>query len=194
MRPFFEALANELPIWRDFWLVCLFTGARGGNVASMAWRELDLTQSLWFIPGEKMKNGKPQVVALVPPVLAILKSREVGRGSEYVFNRANAHIIDPRKSWARVVKRSGLENLRPHDLRRSLGSWQALAGASMAIIGASLGHRDLKSTQVYARLQTDPVRQSITGAVQAMEAAGNVIDVVAPKKPRKGKSSPAKET
>ena len=32
MRPFFEAVKSEPPLWRDFWLLCLFTGARRGNV------------------------------------------------------------------------------------------------------------------------------------------------------------------
>jgi integrase len=63
-------------------------------------------------------------------------------------------------------------NLRMHDLRRSLGSWQATAGASLAIIGASLGHADLKSTQVYARLQLDTIRQSVDSAAAAMLTAG----------------------
>jgi hypothetical protein len=61
-----------------------------------------------------------------------------------------------------------------HDLRRSLGSWQAALGASLSIIGKSLGHNDLKSTQVYARLQLDQVRASVTAAGQAMLEAGEM--------------------
>jgi len=69
-------------------------------------------------------------------------------------------------------KAAGLTNLRPHDPRRSLGPWQAIAGSSLQIIGASLGHGDHKSTQVYSRLLMDPVRVSVSGAVQAMLTAG----------------------
>ena len=88
---------------------------------------------------------------------------------------ATGHIVDPRKSWARVMKRSGIEDLRPHDLRRSLGSWQAIAGASLPIIGASLGHKDPKATAVYARLQLDPVRRSVDEAVDSMVKAGGLL-------------------
>lgn len=66
-----------------------------------------------------------------------------------------------------------LTDLRIHDLRRTLGSWQAKTGASMAIIGKSLNHKTHQATAIYARLDLDPVRQSVETATQAMlEAAG----------------------
>lgn len=66
-----------------------------------------------------------------------------------------------------------MTDLRIHDLRRTLGSWQAKAGTSMLIIGKSLNHKSLQSTAIYARLDLDPVRQSVDKATQAMlEAAG----------------------
>ncbi|MGQ7959055.1 tyrosine-type recombinase/integrase [Pseudomonas sp. SP16.1] len=66
-----------------------------------------------------------------------------------------------------------MSDLRIHDLRRTLGSWQAKTGASMAIIGKSLNHKTHQATAIYARLDLDPVRQSVNTATQAMlEAAG----------------------
>ena len=62
----------------------------------------------------------------------------------------------------------GLMDLRIHDIRRTFGSYQILTGASMPIVGKSLGHKSLKSTQVYARLNLDPVRSSIEKATEAM--------------------------
>ncbi|MBT8766293.1 tyrosine-type recombinase/integrase [Metapseudomonas boanensis] len=66
-----------------------------------------------------------------------------------------------------------MTDLRIHDLRRTLGSWQAKTGASMAIIGKSLNHKTHQATAIYARLDLDPVRQSVETATLAMlEAAG----------------------
>lgn len=66
-----------------------------------------------------------------------------------------------------------MTDLRIHDLRRTLGSWQAKTGASMVIIGKSLNHKTHQATAIYARLDLDPVRQSVETATQAMlEAAG----------------------
>ncbi|MFD2405933.1 tyrosine-type recombinase/integrase [Azorhizophilus paspali] len=66
-----------------------------------------------------------------------------------------------------------MTDLRIHDLRRTLGSWQAKTGASLAIIGKSLNHKTHQATAIYARLDLDPVRQSVETATKAMlEAAG----------------------
>jgi integrase len=55
-------------------------------------------------------------------------------------------------------------NLRPHDLRRTLGSYQAINGASLTIIGRSLNHKNVATTAIYARLNLDPVRESVNRA------------------------------
>jgi integrase len=174
MRAFFDALADAGEPWHDLFQLSLFTGARYGNVASMRWDEVDFDRMTWTIPAAKAKADRPIVIALPPPAIAILQGRLGLTGaSPYVFavNGTANHVRSPWKAWDRVRAASGLENIRIHDLRRSLGSWQAVAGASLAIIGASLGHADLKSTQTYARLTMEPVRQSVDSAVAAMLAA-----------------------
>jgi len=65
-----------------------------------------------------------------------------------------------------------MTDIRIHDLRRTLGSWQAKTGASLVVIGKSLNHKTTQSTRIYARLDDDPVRQSVNTATAAMMAAG----------------------
>jgi integrase len=61
-----------------------------------------------------------------------------------------------------------LKDLRIHDLRRTLGSWQAINGSSLQVIGKSLNHKSLKSTAIYARVDLDPVRESVNRATAAI--------------------------
>lgn len=72
------------------------------------------------------------------------------------------------------TSRTRISDLRIHDLRRSLGSWQAKTGASLAIIGKSLSHKTAQATAIYARLDLDPVRESVERATSAMLAAAGV--------------------
>ena len=81
-----------------------------------------------------------------------------------------------------------MTDLRIHDLRRTLGSWQAKTGASLAIIGKSLNHKTHQATAIYARLDLDPVRQSVNTATQAMLEAAGV------KRPAEVVKLPAKRT
>jgi hypothetical protein len=55
-----------------------------------------------------------------------------------------------------------------------LGSWQAKTGAFLAIVGKSLNHKSPSTTAIYARLDLDPVRESVERATGAMLAAGGL--------------------
>lgn len=178
MTAFFDALAQIGEPWEDFFRLCLFTGARRANVQSMEWGEIDFDRMVWTVPASKSKNKRTLLVPLSPPAIIILKNRlSFATSSPFVFASHGKHgyLAAPKWPWEKVRILSGLTDLRIHDLRRSLGSWQATAGASLSIIGASLGHADLKSTQVYARLQMDPVRLSVESAVESMRKAGGLV-------------------
>ncbi len=164
---FFEALAQEENnSARDYMLISLLTGARKSNVLAMRWADIHFEAEEWRIP--ETKNGDPHTVPLSAPALEILKERpQVG---EYVFpgHGASGHLADPKKAWQRILKHAGIEDLRLHDLRRTLGSWMAMSGATTAMIGKTLAHKSLHTTQIYERLDLDPVRLSIERATAAM--------------------------
>jgi integrase len=172
MPKFFQALNDEPnETLRDFFAVSLLTGARRGNVLAMLWAEVNLERGTWLIP--RIKNEDRMTVVLPPQAVEILRRRHDERnGSPYVFpsHGATKHLASPKTAWARLLKRAGIADLRMHDLRRSLGSWQAIHGASLPIIGKSLGHRNQATTAVYARMDLDPVRVSVNRAVDAMYA------------------------
>jgi integrase len=151
---------------RDFFLMCLYTGARCGNVLSMKWEDIDFSINEWRIPDTK--NGEPVRIPLIEEALEILRDRSWIKESSmpWVFpgHGKSGHLEEPKAAWKRILDRAGLKNLRIHDLRRTLGSYQAIAGASLTIIGKSLGHKSPQSTAIYARLSNDPVRASMTSA------------------------------
>jgi integrase len=174
LQRFFEAVNSVSPTMRDYFLVSLFTGVRRSNVMAMRWNEVDLDRAEWRIP--ETKNGKPQRQPLVPEVAAILMERAKERTPNgiYVFpseDSASGHIEEPKKAFAKVLAVAGLENLRLHDLRRTLGSYQAMNGDSLLIISKTLGHTNVnaKSTEVYTRLHQDPIRDSLQRAVSKMK-------------------------
>lgn len=66
-----------------------------------------------------------------------------------------------------------IENFTFHDLRRTLGSWQVMTGASLPVVGKSLNHKSPQATAIYARLQLEPVRESVEKATETMLSLGN---------------------
>lgn len=170
MKRFLAALdAEPCEAIRDYLYISLFTGARRGNVQAMRWQDIDFDAAQWLIP--VTKNGKAHIVPLVRQAVEILQQRKRATNSEWVFPSAKSksgHLENPCCVWADVLKRAEIQNLRIHDLRRTLGSWQAALGANSYIIGKSLGHTSQQATAIYARLDLNPVRDSLNKAVQAM--------------------------
>ncbi len=179
---FFEAV-NEEPseMNRDFILLLLFTGARKSNVLSMAWKDISLDLRVWNIPAEKSKNATAYTVPLVKAALEILKKRkEETLDSPWVFpsESKTGHLQEPKRAWERVLKASEIEDLRMHDLRRTLGSWMAITGASLLTISYALGHKlsSLSVTAVYARASVEPIRIAMEAAVQAMLRKSGILE------------------
>lgn len=162
--------AIEASPQRDLFLLALLTGARRSNLQAMRWEDLNLREGVWTLTGKVSKNRETLRLILDRKSVAILRLRRMKRPPNcvWVFNSDKSktgHLVEPKRAWRNVLAAAGLkENLRFHDLRRTLGSYQARQGASLPIIGKSLGHKSLQATQIYSRLDLDPVRQSVTGA------------------------------
>ncbi len=162
---FFNALDDEMnQDMKDYIWMSILTGARKSNVLSMQWDAINFERKEWLI--EDSKNGTPYTVPLVDAVIEILEARKRFKVNPYVFHGRGekGHMVEPKRAWKRILERAEIKNLRLHDLRRTLGSYQAATGTSLNIIGKSLGQKSLTATQIYARLDLDPLRDSINKA------------------------------
>jgi len=110
------------------------------------------TLSFWSLE-EKLSALIQKKVQTLPP------DHDIGSLYTSVENEANNQ---------KLSLPTGLMDIRIHDIRRTFGSYQAISGASLQIIGKSLGHKSQQSTQIYSRLHNDPVRASIDTATEAM--------------------------
>ena len=94
---------------------------------------------------------------------------------------ARENLAAAEKSLHEAAARAGLKpedfsmlDLKIHDLRRSLASWQARAGASLLLIGGALGHKNQSTTAIYARLQQDHIREGMAAGVSLMLATAGL--------------------
>lgn len=176
---FFQALNDEPNTTiRDYIFISLVTGARRANVQAMQWAEINFDRATWKIP--RTKNEDEVTIALTDAALRVLHARKAEATGAWVFpgDSASGHLQEPKTCWKRILKRAGIGDLRLHDLRRTFGAYQACNGSSLPIIGASLGHRSVSATQIYARLNLDPVRASVSKAVDKMLLAGGVAGLL----------------
>ena len=68
-----------------------------------------------------------------------------------------------------VRDRMNIYDIQMHDLRRTLGSYMAISGISLPIIGKALNDKSQVSTAIYTRLSNDPVLEAVNLAHSLME-------------------------
>ncbi|WP_420430987.1 tyrosine-type recombinase/integrase [Hyphobacterium sp.] len=136
----------------------ILTGARKGEIISLEWREVDLERRT--IAKKDTKTGR-RAVPISKPVVDILSGLERQEGSSFVFPaaRGDSHFQGLTKEWLQIRKRAGLEDVRIHDLRHTFASISIMNGVPIAVLSKLLGHASITTTERYAHLSNDPVRQ-----------------------------------
>lgn len=157
-----QAIEEEAnPYARAAFKCYLFTGMRRNELLGLRWKDVDFERKEIRI--EDTKAGRSHVVPLSAPAEAVLRDLPRQIGNAYVFAgaRPGRPLVNVAKPWKRIRERAGLEDVRLHDLRRTVGSWLATSGASLPLIGKVLNHSNASTTQVYARLAEDAPRAAL---------------------------------
>ena len=145
-----DAAADDvLPAGVALWLrLRLLTAQRGGSVARMKWADVDFERKVWEIPAADMKAANEHVVPLSPQVITLLKERRktVAADATYVLEGGRS-----RRQRLGVTAAIGIEDFKPHDLRRTAASGMARAGVQRFIVARVLGHIDRSVTGVHDR-------------------------------------------
>ena len=127
-----------------------------------------------------------KIVPLGTPALELLKDLPRVEENPYVLPSEveEGHYTGLQKVWVVIRKWEGLDDVRIHDLRHSFASVAALGEDSLLMIGKLLGHKDPKTTQIYAHLAdnaaqqaADRISRQIESALNSDEGKGNIIPI-----------------
>ena len=155
------------------------TGLRIGEVLAVRWEHIDFESGRLLLP--ETKTGR-RSHDLPSPALAILA--DLPRCGAWTFTntggRSTATYKRVRETFARVATAAGLEDVRLHDLRRTVMTRAAMAGVGTHVLRDLLGHRTSQMADRYVRALADPVREAreTVGAEMAAMMEGKAGDVV----------------
>ncbi len=165
------------------------SGARKGEILSLHWQRdsngagyIDFDRPCLHLLDSKTGEKR---VPLGAPALELLNKLPRIEGTPFVFHgKAGGHYAGLQKVWSQIRQRAGLDGVRIHDLRHSYASTAVAAGDSLYLVGKVLGHQQASTTQRYAHLSDDPLREvadrtarQIAGAMSSGERAGEVVDL-----------------
>jgi integrase len=163
----------------------LFTGCRVSEIVTLKWDYVDFEHGLLMLPDSK--TGQRTVV-LSAPAYQLLSEVPRAEGNPFVLAapRRNSqgrrtHIGNQNRAWNKVRDRAKVKDVRIHDLRHTFASVGAGRNLGLPMIGALLGHTQAATTQRYAHLAADPLRQAanlIAGEIAAAMEAKPPAEVI----------------
>jgi integrase len=156
----------------------LLTGCRPGEAMLATWGQFDSQPGYWIKPAATTKQRREHRLPLSAPALQLLADIRATRGDvdpgEFVFpgQRSGQPLQQLRTCWDEVCKHAGLTATRIYDLRHTFAATGAGGGLSLPLIGRLLGHTQARTTQRYARLSDDPLRDAANKVAAAITEAG----------------------
>ena len=154
------------------------TGLRIGEVLAIRWEHVNFETCRLTMP--ETKTGR-RVHDLPTVALEILST--LPRINEWTFTiRRGAPITYryTRNVFAEAVGAAGLEDVRLHDLRRTVMTSAAAAGVGTHVLRDLLGHKTTAMADRYVRAVGNPVRDAReqVGAVMAAMMQGEAGEIV----------------
>lgn len=142
------------------WLY-LLTGVRKSELLQAKWEDIDWDRKELKIPDTKA--GRIHYIPLIEPAYELLKSMEHANNNPHILpgHIKGKPLVNISKPWKRICRKAKIENIRLHDLRRTVGSWLAQSGNSLHLIGKILNHSNQSTTAGYARFAQDQGRQAM---------------------------------
>ena len=172
-----EAINSELNEYARYaiWLY-LLTGARKSEILTAKWKDIDWNRMELKL--RDTKSGRDHYIPLSSAAVNLLRKIPVLKDNPYIIVGAvsGRHLVNIDKAWRRIRAAASLNDVRLHDLRRTVGSMLVQSGSSLPLIGQILNHSNQATTKIYARFSNKEPRK-------ALENHGNnVLQLISTKK------------
>lgn len=165
LQKFFAACT---PWERRVFSILLFSGMRRGELVNLEWTDVRFDLGVVLIQAKESWQPKTdeRVIPMSPALREVLSEQYAERGSDrwVVTNRAGGQETHLLPKLKKICRKAGIQPAAAtvHALRHSFGAHLRMAGVPLANIADLMGHRDLATTQIYAKVQIDHLREAVS--------------------------------
>ncbi len=140
------------------------TGMRRGEIAKLKWENVDIEDGVIHVV--ETKNDESRSIPIAKLLLETLKELKSKAKTDLVFTthegKPYTHLTVWKRAWETAVRRSGVGNVRFHDLRHTFVS-NLIVGEKedFATVMALSGHRDISMLKRYSHTQEEAKKAAI---------------------------------
>ena len=145
---------------RDLFVFSCFTGLAISDIRNLRVEQIVREEGELWIKGRRQKTKTPYRVQVLPPALSIME-RYRGRRAGFVFDAPTEDVVLNGMHYLRKQ----IQMDRPltfHMARHTFASLITLSsGVPLETVSQMLGHSDLRTTQIYAQVSSERIRQEM---------------------------------
>lgn len=193
---FIACLEDEPLFWKCFVNVLLTTGLRRGECIGLQWRDIDAEKLELHVERNvtmdknaeakirigSTKTGESRTVPLSPRVFGLLMELKRDHedrlkvrlsASAFVFCRQAdpsrpVFPSEPTRYMRKFIKRHGLPDVSPHDLRHTAATLALESGANLKQVQQLLGHADPGTTMRFYASVTEAAQRRTVEGIEAL--------------------------
>lgn len=162
----FQKLIDTIDIEdiKDIAIFAVNTGLRQGELINLRWINLDIKNKLLFLDNASFitKSRRVRSIPLNANAIRIIEKRN--HLTPYIFTIRGAKVRPDFliHRFKKYIRSANLDDrLKFHSLRHTFASWLVQKGIPLYNVSKLLGHADIKTTQIYAHLCVDDLRESV---------------------------------
>lgn len=138
-----------------------YAGLRLDEVRNLKWQDIDFDREIIHI--QTAKGEKERVVFLHPKLKEMLKIYGINKqGLVFISQRGRKYNKRTIQEIVRkTAKKAGIKKrVTPHTLRHSFATHLLEGGADIRYIQQLLGHKSLKTTQIYTHIANKDIKKT----------------------------------
>ena len=141
----------DLPVLKRAFLFSVFSGLRFSDIKNLKWNQVETSEEMGtYIRFTQQKTKGSETIPLSESAIKLLGEREDADNKIFPDLKTGVWQNFKIKQW--VLEAGITKKVSFHTARHSFATIMLQKGAPITVISSLLGHKDLKTTQIYAKI------------------------------------------
>jgi len=157
-----QNLANTpctMPLLKKAALFSALTGLRFSDIQKMVWSEVRHSKSEgYFLQFRQQKTKGAEVLPISEQAYALLGEKGLADSKVFEGLLYSSYVNVHLKKW--VLKAGITKDITFHSFRHTFATLQLSLGTDLYTVSKMLGHREIETTQIYAKIMDKTKREA----------------------------------